>query len=163
MNKKVLASVVVTLIAIQIIYRLSSDMQSVYDYSPETQSTYMIYSENSNIVNDIMSVRIESLSPESIIFMFYNNTANNYTFGRWYELEKRTKSEWEAVDTIIDFCGAFPDTAYVLVPNGTLEKDFNWGWLHGRLESGEYRIRTKFTHGIFPGTLTYYITINFTI
>lgn len=149
---------------------IATFISMVYDSLSDEQGIYMVYAEDGNMANDIVSARIKYVSPEYITLIFYNNAERNGMFGMWFVLEKLSENEWKAIDTIIHNDNfAFPDIGFGLPPDGTLEHTFNWEWLYGSLESGEYRIRTRFLYArilypISPEDIgIYYITTNFTI
>jgi len=127
----------------------------------ENEIEYYIYSANGDRVDGTVNVELVEKTQEFITFIFHNNTDNEYTFGTWFELGRRAENGWENVDTIIDDFG-FTLIGLPLPPNGTREHGFNWEWLHGTLESGEYRITTGFIYFRATGDFdSYYIVINF--
>jgi|GEM_PF-2362152 len=178
MSRKFLVSlIVVVLVLVQIISSYLSyqtpylkneieyEIRNEIEDEIESEIEYFIYSANGDRVDSTVSVEVVEKTQQFMTVIFHNNTNNEYMFGNRFKLEKRAENGWENVDTIIDNF-AFADIGLLLHPNGTREHDFNWEWLHGTLESGEYRIITGFSHlrdSDSRSIGTYYITINFTL
>jgi len=63
-------------------------------------------------------------------------------FDRHYRLLQNLDGSWQDVpETATRF---FPDEVHYVAPQQTRRVVKNWGWLHGALESGEYRIEKSF-------------------
>lgn len=61
-------------------------------------------------------------------------------FGSYLPISKRVGEDWVELEYEIDGEVAFEDVAYIIKENEETTFEYNWEWLYGRLEPGEYQI-----------------------
>lgn len=80
-----------------------------------------------------------TVSSEKGTVLFVNETATEYTYGEYFELEWKKDGDWVQVPTVLKSYG-FNDIGYTLQPFESAAQIIEWEWLYGVLESGEYRL-----------------------
>lgn len=83
----------------------------------------------------------------TIVFQQYDPTAkaDNLEYGDDFILERKEGTQWVSVPFTVDGDYGFHDIAYPIAKDSITERELNWEWLYGSLESGSYRIRKKVT------------------
>lgn len=61
-------------------------------------------------------------------------------FGSYLPISKRVGEDWIELEYEIDGEIAFDDVAYIIKENEETTFEYNWEWLYGSLEPGEYQI-----------------------
>lgn len=63
------------------------------------------------------------------------------SFGEDFALQKKNgDGAYETVPVVIDGEWGYNDIAYNIEKNNTTEYEYDWSWLYGELESGDYRV-----------------------
>lgn len=67
------------------------------------------------------------------------NRTRTYSYGEAYRIDKKENGQWEELKPIHDDYG-FNEMAYYTDDDGKLEFNYNWEYIYGQLENGEYRL-----------------------
>jgi len=125
-------------------FRLAKTIQ-INEEEHELYVEFLIEDEEiaPDINNFIMEVTVGD--PAGAVLMLTNGlTDTRVYFDRNYRLFKNINSSWQAVPELTT--RFFPDEEHFISRRQTRRVIKNWGWLHGELEKGEYRIEKKFWH-----------------
>ena len=61
-------------------------------------------------------------------------------FGSYLPISRKVGENWEPLEYVTDGDVAFEDIAYIIKENEETTYEYNWEWLYGSLEPGEYQI-----------------------
>ncbi len=76
----------------------------------------------------------------TICFDQYDNTVkSDLLTGEYFVLEKKDKDQWIQLEPVVENA-AFTDIGIMLQKGVITQKTFDWEWLYGRQEPGQYRI-----------------------
>ena len=79
----------------------------------------------------------------TVCFDQYDNTVQSELLtGEYFVLEKKDGDQWTEVEPVIENA-AFTAVGIVLQKGVITRKTFDWEWLYGRQEPGQYRIRVQ--------------------
>ena len=79
----------------------------------------------------------------TVCFDQYDNTVQSELLtGGYFALEKKDGEQWTEVEPVIE--NAALTAVGIILPKGVItRKTFDWEWLYGRQEPGQYRIRVQ--------------------
>ncbi len=113
-------------------------------YEPDQQSGAIgVYEGNSEIPAIALSVCAEDISPKKCTLRFtqYDGEAiTELSFGQEMRIEKKTDEGFQEADIVVEGDYGFKAIAYRIKPEDVTEYAYDWEWLYGELEPGEYRI-----------------------
>lgn len=113
-------------------------------YNPDEQGGAIgIYSSDSEIEELQLNVSVKdiSMTKATLVFNQYDdNITTELSFGEDFKIEKKDGDSWKEVDIVVEGEYGFHDIAHIIKTNDTTEYEYNWEWLYGSLEPGEYRI-----------------------
>ncbi len=92
---------------------------------------------------EVSAKNITSTSATLVFTRMDASITDELTFGEEFTIDKKDGDEWTEVDTVIDGDYGFESVAYIIAAEGSTEHDFDWEWLYGALELGEYRINLQ--------------------
>lgn len=101
-------------------------------------------SENSEIS---LTVSVKNITEKSAVIVFNQYEEDNtniveLSFGEDFAVQrKNVDGSYETVPVIIDGEWGVNDIAYIIEKNTTTEYEYDWGWLYGELQPGDYRIQ----------------------
>ncbi len=87
-----------------------------------------------------MTVEDGTVTPTGLTLFIRDTNDEPYTYGQWYELQKKTDDQWTALPVVVEGDYGFTDEGLLPDKDGILKLDVDWEWLYGKLEPGEYRI-----------------------
>ncbi|MCL2566253.1 MAG: hypothetical protein FWE24_10710 [Defluviitaleaceae bacterium] len=103
--------------------------------------------EDNEIAPDIddFIMEITMADPQGAVIMLTNGSADTRMyFDRHYSLLKNIDGVWQCVPELTT--RFFPDDEHFVSRRQTRRVVKNWGWLHGEIEDGQYRIEKSFWH-----------------
>lgn len=130
----------------------------ITDWKPTTYETV------NNFDGVTMTVNKGTESSTKLTVAFKNNSNRQCTYGDYFCLEKKINGRWYQVPVTIDGNYGFNAIGYDLASGDAGEREVDWKWLYGSLNTGEYRIVKDILD--FRGTGDYdkyYLTAEFTI
>ncbi|MCL2420429.1 MAG: hypothetical protein FWD03_01095 [Defluviitaleaceae bacterium] len=90
-------------------------------------------------------VEVSMADPMGVVLVLTNGFENDSVyFDRYYRLQQNIDGSWQDVPELTT--RLFPEDAHFIAPRQIRRVVKNWGWLHGELEPGEYRIMKSFQH-----------------
>jgi len=126
--------------------------------------------EAANIVENplegvILEIKENTVSNTGLTLIINNVAPNNYAWGSDYLVEKAISSSWEPVPDILDGNYCWTSELRILQGNSITELEIDWGWLHGELSPGHYRVIKDFAYMMseFTNGNYYPIPVEFTI
>ncbi|MBQ8982054.1 MAG: hypothetical protein IJ079_00575, partial [Lachnospiraceae bacterium] len=97
-------------------------------------------SEISSLGIAISAKQISKTQATVVIRQYESEIDAEMWFGEEFQLEKRDGDDWIAVPLAAKGEYGFHDIAYIISLDDTTEHEYNWEWLYGSLDPGEYRI-----------------------
>lgn len=125
-----------------------------YDASEQT-GAIGVYDEDSG--NDEIGaqtvIRKVSKTAATVEFMRYDpQLEGEYMTGEYFSIEKKNGNQWEALDAKDDV--AFEDIGILIPKEEGVSHEYDWSYLYGELEPGDYRINVKVWAGDKECTLS---------
>ncbi|GAA0359741.1 immunoglobulin-like domain-containing protein [Bacillus horti] len=99
-----------------------------------------IYETVNNLDGVTMSAKEETVSSTGLTVAFKNNSDKQCIYGDDFLLEKEIDGGWYQVPIALADNYGFNDIGYDLANSDVREWTVDWGWLYGKLDTGEYRI-----------------------
>ncbi|MGN0313859.1 MAG: immunoglobulin-like domain-containing protein [Fusicatenibacter sp.] len=118
-------------------------------YDPEEQSGAIGYyeqdSENSELALMVSVVHISDKKATLRFQQYDASAADELFFGENFIIEEKKEGSWFEADHTIDRDSvyAFDDVAHIIQMGETTDYEYDWEWLYGSLEPGEYRIAVE--------------------
>ena len=130
-----------------------------YDASTQT-GAIGVYDEDSG--NDEIGVqtviRKVSKTAATVEFMRHDpQLEGEYMTGEYFSIEKKNGNQWEELDAKDDV--AFKDIGIVIPQEDGVSHEYDWSYLYGELEPGDYRINVK----VWAGNKEYVLSPHFLI
>lgn len=130
-----------------------------YDASEQT-GAIGVYDEDSG--NDEIGaqtvIRKVSKTAATVEFMRYAPQLDGeYMTGEYFSIEKKNGNQWEELDAKDDV--AFEDIGIVIPQEDGVSHEYDWSYLYGELEPGDYRINVK----VWAGNKEYVLSPHFLI
>jgi hypothetical protein len=94
----------------------------------------------------VLEIKENTVSNTGLTLIIKNVASNNYAWGSAYLVEKAISSSWEPVPDILDGNYAWTSELRILQGHSITELDIDWGWLHGELSPGHYRVIKDFAY-----------------
>jgi hypothetical protein len=95
----------------------------------------------------MVSVKNVSKTGATLIFQqFDSSVKTELSFGENIIIEKKTESGWKEADIAADGEYVYDEVAHLIHLDGTTEYQYDWSWLYGELDAGEYRISVTVTN-----------------
>jgi hypothetical protein len=95
----------------------------------------------------MVSVKNVSKTGATLIFQqFDSSVKTELSFGENIIIEKKTESGWKEADIAADGEYGYNAVAHLIHLDGTTEYQYDWSWLYGELDAGEYRISVTVTN-----------------
>jgi hypothetical protein len=95
----------------------------------------------------MVSAKHVSKTGVTLIFQqFDSSVQTELSFGKNMTVEKKMKSGWKEADIVADGKAGYNDAAHIINLDGTTEYQYDWKWLYGELDAGEYRISVPVTN-----------------
>lgn len=92
----------------------------------------------------LVSVKEISTTRATLEFSQYNRgLASELFFGENFMIEKKSDAGWNEADIVIEGDYGYDDVAHVIKLDGITEYLYEWEWLYGALDAGEYRIAVE--------------------
>ena len=104
-----------------------------------------VYTPECEVESAKVVVSAVEAAPTEITVCFdqYDNTVQSELLtGEYFALEKKDGGQWTEVEPVIENA-AFTAVGIILQKGVITRKTFNWEWLYGRQEPGQYRIRVQ--------------------
>ncbi len=104
-----------------------------------------VYTPECEVESAKIVVSAVEAAPTGITVCFdqYDNTVQSELLtGEYFVLEKKDGDQWTEVEPVIENA-AFTAVGIVLQKGVITRKTFDWEWLYGRQEPGQYRIRVQ--------------------
>ncbi|MDN4493002.1 immunoglobulin-like domain-containing protein [Ureibacillus aquaedulcis] len=99
-----------------------------------------IYEKVNNLDGVTMIAKEGTVSSTGLTVIFENNSNKHINYGESFLLEKKINGKWYEIPDILGGNYGFNDVGYGLEPFEVTELYFDWDWLYGNLDNGEYRI-----------------------
>ena len=116
------------------------------EYDKENQSGAIGFSADDSFSDKhMLSVEAVDITPTKATLKFIQfdpMVTAELSFGENFKLQKKDGDHWQEVPVVIEGEYAFNDIAYNIQMNDTTRYEYDWEWLYGTLEPGEYRIET---------------------
>ena len=130
-----------------------------YDASEQT-GAIGVYDEDSG--NDEIGaqtvIRKVSKTAATVEFMRHDpQLEGEYMTGEYFSIEKKNGNQWEELDAKDDV--AFKDIGIVIPQEDGVSHEYDWSYLYGELEPGDYRINVK----VWAGNKEYVLSPHFLI
>ena len=77
--------------------------------------------------------------------------------GEYFSIEKKNGNQWEELDAKNDV--GFEDIGIIIPPEDGISHEYDWSYLYGELEPGDYRINVK----VWAGGKEYTLSPHFLI
>ncbi len=106
-----------------------------------------------------MEIKEGTLTKSSATIIMTNKTDKEFTYGEPYHLEVKYKDSWHIFELEPNNDMFFTMPAYILKPNESVEKEYNWEYGYGKLKKGTYRLVTDFSNE----QKKFYVAAEFTI
>lgn len=103
----------------------------------------------------MVSAKNVSSTGATIVFNYSNYREDNSDVrselysGSYLPMAKKVGENWEPYEYIADGNVAFEDVAYIIKENEETTYEYNWEWLYGNLEPGEYQITIEISSDAF--------------
>ena len=79
----------------------------------------------------------------TICFDQYDNTVkSDLLTGEYFVLEKKDEDQWIQLEPVVENA-AFSAVGILIQKGGITQKEYNWEWLYGKLQPGQYRIKVQ--------------------
>ena len=119
------------------------DILDSMTFDPDiTEGAVGIYESDSEIEAFGVYVSAKKISPTSatLSFQYFETDAKQeLSFGEDFVLEKKDGTEWKEVKVVEGEYG-YNDIAHIISTEEPTEYHYDWEWLYGKLQPGEYRI-----------------------
>mgnify|MGYP005750264093 CR=1 FL=1 len=117
-----------------------------------------------NLDGVTMSVKEGTVSSTGLTVILNNNSDKQCIYGEHFLLEKKIEGRWYQVPDVLDGKYGFDDIGYDLASSDVKEWTVDWGWIYGKLDTGDYRIlKDIFDFRKAGGSEQYYLTAEFRI
>lgn len=103
-----------------------------------------VYYEDSYLEKPAIMVWAVNISETGATIRFRQYDASipeELSFGEDFKVEKKDGDNWQEADIVAEGNFAFHDVACIIAKDDFTEFVYDWEWLYGSLEPGEYRIR----------------------
>lgn len=98
-----------------------------------------------------VDLSVKSVEDGAVTVVITNDTDKEVTTGSDFSLQRLTDAGWQEVEKIIDDW-AFDSLGSSVAKNGSSEFSYDYEWLYGTLDSGQYRIIKNISVETEPGT-----------
>jgi hypothetical protein len=89
----------------------------------------------------MVSAKNISKTGATLVFQqFDSSVESELYFGENMIIEKKSESGWKEADIALDGEYGYNEVAHIITLDGTTEYKYDWKWLYGELDAGEYRI-----------------------
>ena len=108
-----------------------------------------VYTPDCEVPSAKVLVSAAEATPSGVTVCFdqYDNTVKaELLTGEFFVLEKKDGDQWTELEPVIENA-AFNAVGIMLQKGGITRKTYDWEWLYGRLEPGQYRIRVQVVDG----------------
>ena len=137
----------------------SDDVMKILDtleFEPDkAKGAIGVYENDSDDAEISLNVSVKNITEKSAVIVFnqyedegFNQNDENNTnkaelsFGEDFAVQrKNADGAYEAVPVVIDGEWGINDIAHVIEKSATTEYEYDWGWLYGELQPGDYRIQ----------------------
>lgn len=85
-----------------------------------------------------VSMAVERISASEIVVTITNDSEEEFVYGEYYSLQKKTDGNWYTMPVWADNIG-FPDIANILPAGGSVTKSYDYQ-IFGPLKPGEYKL-----------------------
>ncbi len=105
-----------------------------------------VYDAESEIQDLGLMVSVQAISPAgaTLVFNQYDSSiSTELSFGEDFKIEKKEGSSWREADIVLEGEYGYNDEAHIITIGGTAQYQYDWEWLYGLLDKGEYRIAVK--------------------
>lgn len=106
-----------------------------------------VYKNDSDNSEISLNVSVRNITGKSAMIVFNqyedeNTDIAELTFGEDFAVQrKNADGSYESVPVIMDGEWGVNDIAHIIEKNATTEYEYDWGWLYGELQPGDYRIQ----------------------
>lgn len=114
-----------------------------------------VYENDSDDSEISLTVSVKNITAKSAVIVFNqyedevfnqneedNTNKAELTFGEDFAVQrKNADGSYETVPVIIDGEWGVNDIAHIIEKNTTTEYEYDWGWLYGEMQPGDYRIQ----------------------
>ena len=129
-----------------------------------TDMEQTIFESVNNFDGVTMTLKEETVSSTGLTLLLENASSNECVYGEWFRLEKKIEESWYRVPVATDGNYAFISIGYDLNPSERRKWEVDWEWIHGSLETGDYRIVKDILDFRKAGDFDkYYLAAEFTI
>lgn len=104
-----------------------------------------------------LSIKEDTLTPTSTTLILKNDSNSDIHYGNGYHIEEKKDEGWYYEN--IELVTTMP--LMTLSPNTSIELEYNWENIYGKLSSGEYRIVKEYNLG--DSQNDYYVVAEFII
>ncbi len=133
-----------------ITYKEVSDSLISSTIHPEKERRFVVvnlgvYSPECEVPSAKVLVSAVCATPTGVTVCFdqYDNTVpEELLTGEYFVLEKKDGDRWTELTPVIENA-AFSAVGILIQKGGITQKEYNWEWLYGRQEPGQYRIRVQ--------------------
>lgn len=118
-------------------------LDSVIYNADEQSGGIGVYDADSQVeeLSLMVSAKKVSSTAATLVFNQYDRSiTTELIFGEDFKLEKKEGTEWKEADIVLDGEYGYKDIAHIIKKEDTTEYEYDWEWLYGSLEAGEYRI-----------------------
>lgn len=134
-----------------------SKLDETTDWKPTKYETV------NNFEGVTMAVKDGIASSTGSTVILKNKSSNQFIYGEYFSLEKKSNGSWYQVPAVIENYG-FDAIGHNLASGEDSEWTVDWKWLYGSLSTGEYRIVKDILKFKSPGKYdTYYFAAEFAI
>lgn len=120
------------------------DILDTMQYNPEEQTGAIgFYAEDSAIESlgiEVFAIHVSSEHATLVIHQHDSAVNAEMWFGEEFRVEKKDDDNWVEVPIVVEGDYGYNDIAYMISLDDKTEHEYNWEWLYGSLEPGEYRI-----------------------
>ena len=113
-------------------------------YHPDEQTgaigVYNLDSEIEELSLMVSAVRISSTKATIKFHQYDSEKAGELSSGVDFRIEKKEGNSWEEADIVVEGDYGFNSVAYLIAADDVTEYEYDWEWLYGSLDVGEYRI-----------------------
>jgi hypothetical protein len=102
-----------------------------------------VYDEDSFMEEFCLSVSAKKITGTGATLVFCQSDSSlesELSFDEQLTVEKKTEEGWTEADVVVDGEYVYNDVAHIISIDGTTEYQYDWSWLYGELDAGEYRI-----------------------
>lgn len=128
--------------------RYKNDVLNTLEFEPDkAKGGIGVYENDSDNSEISLNVSVRNITGKSAVIVFNQYEDENadtaeLTFGEDFAVQrKNADGSYETVPVIMDGEWGVNDIAHIIEKNETTEFEYDWGWLYGELQPGDYRIQ----------------------